>query len=69
MLESDSPNLAVDRLRRYNLVVPGNQAAARLLAVAERRSKGEAAMAARDDLNTALGFPASATHKLVVKIQ
>ena len=69
MLESDSPNLAVDRLRRYHALVPGNQAAARLLAVAERRSRGDAALAARDDLNTAFGFPASATHKLVVKIQ
>lgn len=69
MLESGSPNLAADRLRRYAAAVRGNQAAERLLAVAERRSRGEAALAARDDLNNALGFPASATHKLVVKIQ
>ena len=69
MLESGSPNLAVDRLRRYATAVRGNQAAERLLAVAEQRSRGEAALAARDDLNNALGFPASATHKLVEKIQ
>lgn len=67
MLESDSPNLAVDRLRRYAAAVRGNQAAQRLLAVAERRSRGEAALPARDDLDTALGFPASVTHKLVVR--
>lgn len=67
MLESDAPNLAVDRLRRYSAAVRGNQAAERLLAVAERRSRGEAALPAREDLNTALGFPASATHKLVVR--
>lgn len=65
MLESDSPNLAVDRLRRYAAAVRGNQAAERLLAVAERRSSGEVALPDRSDLNNALGFPASVTDKLV----
>ncbi len=67
MLESDSPNLALDRLRRYAAAVRGNQAAERLLAVAERRSRGATALPARDDLDTALGFPASVTRKLVVR--
>ena len=57
MLQTGFPNIAADRLRRYVAAMPGNEAAARLLAVAERRSAGDdAAMPVGDDLYQALGF-------------